>query len=83
MKDFNGLTWVAGKATPDKVYITRVFNYGTWEEWQEMKKNLTPDQILTTLKAPLRGQWTRRAKAFAETVYGIQMSNDSLISYDA
>jgi len=76
------LTWVSGEKTPLKVYITRVFNYGTWEEWQNLKEQLKKEEIISALKEPLRGQWTKRGKAFAETLYGYKMPNSVLISYD-
>ena len=76
------LRWVAGKRTKQKIYITRVFNYGTLEEWRAMKKRYSRKTILETLTDPLRGQWTPRAKAFAETMFGIKMPNTVLISYN-
>ena len=48
-----GLTWVAGPATPLKVYITRVFNLGTWDEWREMRRTLPHEQILDAIKDTL------------------------------
>lgn len=79
----NSLRWVAGRRTPAKTYITRVFNYGTLEDWRAMKKRFSQKQIREALKKPLRGQWTSRAKAFAEAVYGIRLPAGALISYDA
>lgn len=83
MADPAGLQWVAGKDTPDRVYITRVFNFGTLEEWRRMKKRYTEEQIREALEKPLRGQWTRRARRFAEVLYDVQLPADVLISYDA
>ena len=77
------LKWVAGEKTSTKVYVTRVFNYGTWEEWQMMKKDFSRKEILETLKVPLLGQWTVRGKAFAEVVYGCKLPKKVVISYDA
>ena len=83
MKRRSGIVWVAGSQTPAKVYITRVFNFGTWEEWQEMKKKFSSQQIEETVKHPFRGCWTRRGRAFAETLYHCSMPDEVLISYDA
>ena len=76
-----GLTWVAGPATPLKVYVTRVLNFGTWKEWQAMRESVPSDQVLDAIKRPLRGQWTPRGKAFAECVFGHTLPDDVLISY--
>jgi hypothetical protein len=75
------LRWVADESTPNKTYVTRVINYGTWEEWQNMKKQYSRDQIMEAVKNPLRGQWTKRGKSFAEVVFECHLSNDALISY--
>ncbi len=83
MKNPNGLRWVAGAGTSGKVYITRVFNYGTLEEWRQMRKRFTPGKIRAALERPVRGQWTRRAKRFAEVLFKIRMSEEAVISYDA
>ena len=83
MRKPGGLQWVAGAKTPDKVYVTRVFNYGTLEEWRQMKKRFTPGQIREAVDHPLRGQWTRRAKRFAEVLFDVRMSDEAVISYDA
>ena len=80
MKMRRGIVWVAGSQTPAKVYITRVFNFGTW---QEMKKKFSPQQIEETVKHPFRGCWTRRGRAFAEALYHYSMPDEVLISYDA
>ena len=77
-----GLRWVSGKKTPAKVYITRVFNFGTWEEWKEMKRRFKPAEIQEALRHPLPGQWTRQAKNFAEVLYGHKLPRRTLISYD-
>lgn len=77
------LRWVAGKKTPTKVYVTRVFNYGTWEEWCEMKRRLSLHEIEEAVRRPLRGQWTRRAKNFAEVLYSCRMSQKAILSFDA
>lgn len=79
----NSLTWVAGTSTPQKIFITRVWNFGTWEEWQKMWKDYTPSEIEEAVRHPLKGQWTRHGKAFAETLCGYPVPNDALISYDA
>jgi hypothetical protein len=76
------LRWVGGTATPAKTYITRVFNFGTTEEWEQMKGEYTAEQIAEAVHQPLPGQWTRRGKAFAETLFGITMPDAALISYD-
>ena len=83
MENSAGLQWVAGERTPDKTYITRVFNFGTLEEWRRMKTRCTQEQILEALRNPLRGQWTRRARRFAEVLYGIPLPESAVISYDA
>lgn len=77
------LRWVAGDATPQKVYITRVVNMGTWEEWKEMMKENPMELIEEAIRQPLRGQWTKHGKAFAEVVFACHLPEDVLISYDA
>ena len=76
------LKWVVGGRTSVKVYITRVFNYGTWREWKMMKKDFSHKEIMDALEAPLAGQWTARGKAFAEVVYECKLSKKVIISYD-
>ena len=83
MRKRSALRWVAGDDTPAKIYITRVFNYGTFEEWKAMKKRYSRRVIKDAVQHPLKGQWNRRAKAFAEVLFGIKMPDDVLISYDA
>ena len=83
MADQNALKWVAGENTPEKTYITRVFNFGTLEEWREMKRRYAREKIERALRNPLPGQWTSHAKAFAEVVFDIRMPESVLISYDA
>ena len=78
-----GLRWIAGGRTPAKVYITRVFNFGTDREWRAMKRRFSGRQVRDAVRRPLRGQWTRRGKAFAEALYGGVMGQEALISYDA
>ena len=78
-----GLAWVSGENTPHKIVITRIMNFGTWDEWQAMRHDLPENQILDAVEHPLRGQWTPRGKAFAECVFDRHMSNDALIRYDA
>lgn len=78
----SSLVWSAGRNTPDDVYITRVLNYGTWDEWRELKQKCPRESIEKVLRHPLRGQWTKRGKAFAETVFDIKLPDDVLISYD-
>jgi len=77
------LRWVNPEKTPAKVYITRVFNFGTWEEWQRMKQEFHPVEIREAIENPLPGQWTRRAKNFAEILYSCKMPQRALISYEA
>ncbi len=48
-----------------------------------MKQRYSDDQILEALKNPLKGQWMRRAKRFAEVLYEVRMPPEVLISYDA
>ena len=83
MTSEKSLRWAAGGETPVKTYITRVFNFGTWEEWQAMKSHFTPREIRDAVMHPLRGQWTPRGKAFAETVFDCRLPDEVLISYDA
>lgn len=78
----SSLQWSAGSNTPDDVYITRVINYGTWDEWQNLKQNCPRERIEKVLHRPLRGQWTKRGKAFAETIFDIKLPDEVLISYD-
>lgn len=77
----DGLQWVSGHKTPQKVYITRVLNFGTWAEWQRLQKKYSTADILQALQNPLKGQWTRHGKAFAEKIFGISMPADCLITY--
>ncbi len=81
-REDTGLRWVAGADTSEKVYITRVFNFGTLEEWRQMKNRYPQEKILDALKNPLPGQWTQRAKRFAEVVYNVPLPESALISYD-
>ena len=81
MADRKKLKWVAGSKTPAKIYITRVFNFGTWEEWRAMKRLYSRRVIENVVKHPLRGAWTRRGKAFAETLFRCRMPSRTLISY--
>ena len=83
MLKWSKLKWVAGQKTSAKVYITRVFNFGTWEEWRRMKKKFSQAEIKQAVKNPLPGQWTVRGKAFAEVVFGYKMPKKVIISYDA
>jgi hypothetical protein len=76
-----GLTWVAGPATPIKVYVTRVINLGTWDEWRSLRRAVPADQVLEAIEHPLRGQWNPRGKSFAECVFGRTLPDDVLISY--
>jgi hypothetical protein len=77
------LKWVAGSKTPPKTYITRVFNFGTWDEWKGLKKSFSRNAIKEAVKNPLPGQWTPRGKALAEVIFKCHMPKKSLISYDA
>ena len=79
----SSLTWVAGPSTPCNVYLTRVWNFGTWEEWQAMWREYSRSAIEQVVRVPLKGEWTRHGKAFAETICGCTMPDDVLISYDA
>jgi len=83
MSSKRSLQWVAGINTPPKTHITRVFNFGTWEEWQDMNRDFTPEQIRDAVVHPLKGQWTPRGKAFAETLFDCRLPDKALISYDA
>lgn len=80
--DRRGLRWVAGSETPDAVYITRVFNFGTWKEWKEMIERYPRQKIEAALRQPLRGSWTRRGKALAEAVFGIPLPESVILTYD-
>ena len=82
MDDHQKLKWSAGVQTSPKTYVTRVFNFGTWEEWQDMKRRFSMEIIQDAVKNPLRGQWTLRGKAFAEAVFDCRLPNNTLISYD-
>lgn len=81
MEPREGLRWVAGADTPEKTYITRVINLGTWEEWQTMKLSVPEERIVDAVKHPLRGQWTPRGKTFAECVFERGLPDDVLISH--
>lgn len=81
MKFPEGLTWVAGAGTPEKTYITRVLNLGTWEEWQYLKRSVPRERMLDAVAHPLKGQWTKKGKSFAECLFGRRLPGDALISY--
>ncbi|MDO8468785.1 MAG: hypothetical protein Q7S29_03450 [Candidatus Peribacter sp.] len=81
MKPQVGLRWVAGADTPEKTYVTRVLNLGTWEEWQALKRSVPRERIIDAVEHPLKGQWTKRGKAFAECVFFRSIPDDVLISY--
>ncbi|MBI4021973.1 MAG: hypothetical protein HY372_01315 [Candidatus Andersenbacteria bacterium] len=82
MRDSQGIQWVAGEETPIKTWITRVLNFGTWEEWQQLKASCTPDQIRDAVQNPLRGSWTKHGRAFAETLFDHKLPDEVLIRYD-
>jgi hypothetical protein len=46
--------------------------------WQDYPRTAVEEVV----QRPLRGQWTRHGKAFAEAVCGLAMPDDVLISYD-
>jgi len=54
MEKSQGTSWVAGENTPLKTWITRVMNFGTWEEWQKMKQEVRPEEIQEALQRPLK-----------------------------
>lgn len=81
MRKKDGLRWVSGEATPHRVYVTRVINLGTHDEWRTMRDTMTKEQILDAIDHPLKGQWTSHGKAFAECVFGRALPDDVLISY--
>ncbi|MDD5055405.1 MAG: hypothetical protein PHZ00_04015 [Candidatus Peribacteraceae bacterium] len=81
MEQSNGLTWVSGVGTPIKTYVTRVLNFGTWEEFNALNRSVSKERILDAMTHPLRGQWTSRGKAFAECVFGCTLPDDVLLSY--
>lgn len=83
MEGSSSLRWVAGQETSPKVYITRVINIGTWEEWKEMLKVYSKELIHEAVQQPLRGQWTQHGKSFAEAVFACRLPDDVLTSYDA
>ena len=76
------LQWISGAKTPAKTYITRVFNFGTFEEWKKMKNDFKSGQIKDAIERPLKGQWTRHGKALAELLSGGRMPKEALISYE-
>jgi hypothetical protein len=65
----SSLNWISGTQRPKKMHITRVLNYGTWDEWFALKKRFSPSEIQNAVERPLKGQWTKRGKAFAETLF--------------
>lgn len=83
MSKVGPLRWVAQEGTPARTYITRVFNFGTWEEWQAMKRDFSPRQIRQAVLQPLRGQWTRRGKALAEALFDCKLPEDTLVCFNA
>ena len=72
---------MAGENTPEKTYITRVLNLGTWEEWQALKRSTPRDRIMDAIEHPLKGQWTKKGKSFAECVFRRPLPDEALISY--
>ncbi|OGJ60682.1 hypothetical protein A3A67_04670 [Candidatus Peribacteria bacterium RIFCSPLOWO2_01_FULL_51_18] len=81
MEYTSGLAWVADKNTPEKTYVTRVLNLGTWEEWQALKQSASRDQIMDAVEHPLKGQWTKKGKSFVECVFHRILPDEALISY--
>ena len=79
---FARFQWSAGRRTSSKVYITRVFNFGTPADWKKMKRRYSRKEIERAVKNPLKGQWTRRAMRFAELLFNVKMPEKALISYD-
>jgi hypothetical protein len=79
----NSLTWVAGPATPDRVYLTRVWNLGTWDEWRAAHARYPRAALDAVVRHPLKGHWTRHGKAFAEAVCRVVMPDDVRASYHA
>ena len=79
----SGLTWVSGPNTPHRVLLTRIWNFGTWEEWREMRKKVPLSEIEDVVRHPLRGQWTRHGRAFAEVLCDCTMPDDALLCFDA
>lgn len=77
-----GLTWVSGASTPRKIYLTRVWNMGTWQEWQEMWHSYPRSEIEDAVRQPLKGHWTKRGKSFAETMLHCSMPSEAILSYD-
>lgn len=77
------LRWVAGEKTPPKTYVTRVFNWGTWDEWRALKREFPPKTIRDAVLHPLPGQWTPRGRAFAEVLFDCRLPEKALISFDA
>jgi len=47
-----------------------------------MNRDFPPESILDAVTHPLRGEWTRRGKAFAETLFDRELPDDTLISFD-
>jgi len=83
MRHSKRLPWAAGPTTPEKVYITRVMNFGTWEEWCALKRRFSRAEIKAALiRKPLRGQWTPKGRRLAEVLFDCVLPNDALISYD-
>jgi hypothetical protein len=68
---------------PERVYLTRLWNLATWDEWTAARKRYSPADFEAVVRHPLRGHWTRHGKAFAETLCGISMPPDVLAAYDA
>lgn len=81
MDERRGLKCVSGENTPPKVYITRVINYGTLEEWKALKSDYSPQEIQEALDKPLKGQWTKHGKAFAELVFETKLPDDVVNTY--
>ncbi|OGJ61052.1 hypothetical protein A3C37_03235 [Candidatus Peribacteria bacterium RIFCSPHIGHO2_02_FULL_53_20] len=75
------LCWVSGERTPEKVYITRVFCYGSWEEWKDMWRSFPESSIEDAVHSPLKGSWTPQGKAFAETLFDIPLPDNAILSY--
>lgn len=82
METRQAMKWVAGENTPTKTWITRVLNFGTWEEWQLLKKEVSDEHIRQAIEHPLPGQWTKHGKAFAETIFNCQLPDEVLIKYN-
>lgn len=54
--------------------ITRVLNYGTWEDVKELRFLYSEKDLRRAITHPLRGSWFEKALNFWVTMFNIKLS---------